>query len=105
MGVFFDLTLGYKSWAFLGFTARNDWSSTLPKNHRSYFYPAVTGSFVFSDAFNLQSNMFNFGKIRVGWAKVGRDADRITCIMYMHWEIHSVVKQLPLLLLQQVTIT
>ena len=75
MGVFFDLTLGYKSWAFLGFTARNDWSSTLPKNHRSYFYPAVTGSFVFSDAFNLQSNMFNFGKIRVGWAKVGRDAD------------------------------
>lgn len=75
MGAFLDLTLGYKSWAFLGFTARNDWSSTLPKDNRSYFYPAVTGSFVFSDAFDIQNNIFSFGKIRAGWAKVGRDAD------------------------------
>lgn len=75
MGVFADLTLGYKNWAFLGLTARNDWSSTLPTAHNSYFYPAVTGSFVFSDAFELQGDIFSFGKIRAGWAKVGRDAD------------------------------
>lgn len=75
MGIFADLTLGYKNWAFLGFTARNDWSSTLPKKHNSYFYPAVTGSFIFSDAFELQNDIFSFGKIRAGWAKVGRDAD------------------------------
>ena len=75
MGVFFDLVLGYKSWAFLGFTARNDWSSTLPANNRSYFYPALTGSFVFSDAFDIKNDIFSFGKIRAGWAKVGRDAD------------------------------
>lgn len=75
MGVFADLTLGYKNWAFLGFTARNDWSSTLPTAHNSYFYPAVTGSFVFSDAFDIQNDIFSFGKIRAGWAKVGRDAD------------------------------
>lgn len=75
IGLFADMTLGYKNWAFVGFTARNDWSSTLPQKNRSYFYPAVTGSFVFSDALKLQSPIFSYGKVRVGWAKVGRDAD------------------------------
>jgi TonB-linked SusC/RagA family outer membrane protein len=75
IGVFAESTLGYKDYAFLTVSARNDWSSTLPQSNRSYFYPAVSGSFVFSDAFKLQSNVFDYGKIRAGWAKVGRDAD------------------------------
>ena len=75
IGVFAESTLGYKDYAFLTVSARNDWSSTLPQSNRSYFYPAVSGSFVFSDAFKIQSNVFDFGKIRAGWAKVGRDAD------------------------------
>lgn len=72
--LFADVMFDYKKFLFLNVTARNDWSSTLPKNNRSYFYPAVTGSFVFTDAFKIGSNILNFGKIRASWAKVGNDA-------------------------------
>ena len=75
IGVFAEATLGYKDYAFITVSGRNDWSSTLPQSNRRYFYPAISGSFVFSDALKLQSNVFDFGKIRGGWAKVGRDAD------------------------------
>lgn len=75
LGVFGDITVGFRDYAFLTVTARNDWSSTLPENNRSYFYPSISGSFVFSDALKMQSNVFDFGKVRAGWAKVGRDAD------------------------------
>jgi TonB-linked SusC/RagA family outer membrane protein len=75
IGVFTDITLGFRDYLFLNLTGRNDWSSTLPESNRSYFYPSVSTSFVFSDAFGLQSNVLDFGKIRAGWAKVGRDAD------------------------------
>ncbi|HRQ49531.1 MAG TPA: SusC/RagA family TonB-linked outer membrane protein [Agriterribacter sp.] len=74
-GVFADVTLGYRNYAFLNLTGRNDWSSTLPKENRSYFYPSASASFVFSDAFNIQGDKFSYGKIRAAWAKVGRDAD------------------------------
>lgn len=75
LGVFADVTLGFRDYLFLNLTGRNDWSSTLPQSNRSYFYPSVSTSFVFSDALGIQSNVFDFGKIRAGWAKVGRDAD------------------------------
>lgn len=66
-------SFGYKSWAFLDLTARNDWSSTLPKGSNSYFYPSVTASLVFSELLNVDA--INFGKFRLGWAKVGGDTD------------------------------
>jgi TonB-linked SusC/RagA family outer membrane protein len=75
LGAFADVTFGFRDYLFLNLTGRNDWSSTLPEDNRSYFYPSVSTSFVFSDAFGLQSNVLDFGKIRAGWAKVGRDAD------------------------------
>lgn len=75
MGVFANLSLGFRDYIFLDVTGRNDWSSTLPVENRSYFYPSVSGSFVFSDAFKMQGGAFDFGKIRAGWARVGRDAD------------------------------
>jgi TonB-linked SusC/RagA family outer membrane protein len=75
IGVFGDLTLGYKSYAYLNITGRNDWSSTLPLANRSYFYPSVSGSFIFTDAFKIQSDILSYGKVRAGWAKVGKDAD------------------------------
>jgi TonB-linked SusC/RagA family outer membrane protein len=75
IGVFGDATLGYKNFAFLNVTGRNDWASTLPIESRSYFYPAVSGSFVFTDALKIDNRVIDFGKIRAGWARVGRDAD------------------------------
>jgi len=75
MGVFGDLTMGYKNWAFVTVTGRNDWSSTLPVSNQSYFYPSASGTFIFSDAFKLSNDFFSYGKVRAGWAKVGRDAN------------------------------
>ncbi len=74
-GIFGDIEFGYKQFAFLTLTGRNDWSSTLPSNNRSYFYPSIAGSFVFTQAFGMNSKVLNFGKLRASWAKVGRDAD------------------------------
>ncbi|MEO9022474.1 MAG: SusC/RagA family TonB-linked outer membrane protein [Ginsengibacter sp.] len=74
-GVFGEVTLGYKNFAFITATGRNDISSTLPAAHRSYFYPSISGSLVFSDALKIQGNVLDYGKIRAGYAKVGRDAD------------------------------
>ncbi|MET6999623.1 SusC/RagA family TonB-linked outer membrane protein [Chitinophaga defluvii] len=79
-GLFADLELGYKQFAFLTFTGRNDWSSTLPTNSHSYFYPSVSGSFVFTQAFDIGGDVLNFGKIRASWARVGRDADPYSLI-------------------------
>ncbi|WP_289659124.1 SusC/RagA family TonB-linked outer membrane protein [Flavobacterium panacagri] len=67
--------LGYKNYAYLNLTARNDWSSTLPSSNRSYFYPSINGSLVLSEALNLKSNTLDFLKIRGGWSEVGNDAD------------------------------
>jgi len=73
-GYFADILLDYNEWAFLNISGRNDVSSTLPVEHNSFFYPAVSGSIVFTDALGLESDFFNFGKVRAGWAKVGNDA-------------------------------
>lgn len=75
MGVFADLNFGYKNWAFLTLTGRNDWSSTLPKGANSFFYPAVTGSVVITDALGMDSKALPFLKLRAGWSQVGNDTD------------------------------
>ena len=67
--------LGYKNYAYLNLTARNDWSSTLPSSNRSYFYPSVNGSLVLSEALKIKSNTLDFLKLRGGWSEVGNDAD------------------------------
>lgn len=75
IGIFADATLGFKNYAFINVSGRNDFTSTLPFENSSYFYPGVSASFVFSDALGIKSNFFDYGKIRGGWAKVGNDAD------------------------------
>lgn len=72
--VFADISLEYRNYLFLNLTGRNDFSSTLPEDNRSFFYPAIATSFVFTDAFNLQSDVLTEGKLRASWAQVGNDA-------------------------------
>lgn len=76
IGAYASATVGYKSFLYLTVTGRNDWSSTLPKNNRSYFYPSISGSFILTDAFSsLQgSKVLSFLKVRAGYAQVGNDA-------------------------------
>ena len=70
-----DVQLGYKNYAFLGFTIRNDHSSTLPIKYNSYYYPSVSGSFIFSDFFEIDPGILNYGKLRASWGKTGKDAN------------------------------
>ena len=67
--------VAYKEFLYVDVTARNDWSSTLPKDARSYFYPSVSTGFVFSELMKNDKSKFTFGKLRFSWAKVGRDTD------------------------------
>ncbi|MEX2152913.1 MAG: SusC/RagA family TonB-linked outer membrane protein [Gemmatimonadaceae bacterium] len=65
----------YNDYLFVDVTGRNDWSSTLPADNNSYFYPSVSASFVFTDAVPaLGTGLLNYGKIRAGLATVGNDA-------------------------------
>lgn len=65
------VSLGYKNMLFLEATGRNDWFSSLPIINNSYFYPSVTGSFVFSELF--KPSWLNFGKLRAGISQVSSD--------------------------------
>ena len=66
--------LSYKNMIFLDVTGRNDWSSTLPADNNSFFYPSVGLSMIVSDMFKLPE-AFTFAKLRAGWARVGNDTD------------------------------
>ena len=72
MGVYFDATLGYKNFLFLDITGRNDWSSTLPKKHNSYFYPSASLGFIFTELLP-KNEILSYGKLRGNYANVGSD--------------------------------
>ncbi|PKQ64599.1 hypothetical protein BZG01_14570 [Labilibaculum manganireducens] len=72
--VFGSASIGYKNFWFVDFTARNDWSSTLPEDNNSYFYPSVSTSFLFSELLP-EVSWLDFSKLRLGWAQVGNDTD------------------------------
>ncbi len=67
-------SLGYKNMLYLDLTARNDWSSTLPAENRSYFYPSASLSWLANYAFSLPKSI-SLLKLRAGWAQVGNDAN------------------------------
>lgn len=70
------LQFNYDRYLFLDFTGRNDWSSTLSKENRSFFYPSVSTSFVFSELIHKSgSNLpwLTYGKLRASYAAVGND--------------------------------
>ncbi|GAB2559818.1 SusC/RagA family TonB-linked outer membrane protein [Spirosoma areae] len=67
--------VSFKDFLFLNGTVRNDWFSTLAPANRSILYPSVTGSFVFSQAFDNLPSWLNFGKLRAAYAEVGSDGD------------------------------
>lgn len=66
--------LGYKSFLTLTLTARNDWSSTLPKENNSYFFPSVGLTTIVSDMVKLPG-FISFAKLRGSYAQTGNDAD------------------------------
>lgn len=73
-GYFGEIRMDYKSIVQLSVTGRLDGSSALRQADKThYFYPSVTAGIIFTELFKIQSPVFNFGKIRGNFAKVGKD--------------------------------
>lgn len=71
-------SFSYDNTLYLDLTARNDWSSTLNPNNRSFFYPSVGASWLITeslDKWDVNHSAINFAKLRVSWAQVGNSAD------------------------------
>ena len=73
--LFGSVNLGFRNFLFLDLTGRNDWSSTLPVDKNSYFYPSVSLGFVLTEALGIQSNILSFARLRAGYAEAGGVAD------------------------------
>ena len=73
LSLFGQATLDLKKYLYLTVTGRNDWTSTIPPARNSFFYPSISTSFIFSDAFPSIGN-FMTGKLRAAYAEVGKDA-------------------------------
>jgi len=67
MSLYGTVDFAYKNFLFVQLTGRNDWSSTLPVDNNSYFYPSISSSFVFSDAFAMPQ-WLSMGKVRASYA-------------------------------------
>jgi TonB-linked SusC/RagA family outer membrane protein len=73
--LFADLQFSYKSTLFLGFTGRNEWSTTLPENDNSFFFPSASIGFIFSELPGLKkSDFLSYGKLRASFAKIANHA-------------------------------
>ncbi|MBV4357503.1 SusC/RagA family TonB-linked outer membrane protein [Pinibacter aurantiacus] len=83
VGAYGEVGLSYKDIAYITATGRNDWSSTLPLDNRSYFYPSISGSFVFTSLLPRNS-ILSFGKVRASWAQVGKDANPYATLTYLN---------------------
>lgn len=98
VGVFGEFRADWRNTVFFTATARNDWSSTLPVENRSYFYPSFSGAVVFSqflqDQGVIDNDIFSFGKIRASWAKVGKDTNPYVTNTYL-WSVGTYLGDIP----------
>lgn len=76
MAFYGDAQLSYKNMLFLDVTGRRETSSTLPIDNRNFFYPSAGLTWVFTElpAFKNPSSILSFGKLRLSYAQVGKDA-------------------------------
>ncbi|MEJ7692857.1 TonB-dependent receptor [Daejeonella sp.] len=72
-GFFGEANFDYKDFLFLSITGRQDITSTLSPENRSFFYPSASLSYVFSDNINLPE-FIGQSKLRLSYAKIGKDA-------------------------------
>jgi ferric enterobactin receptor len=81
VGAYGEFRTSYKNIAYLTLTGRNDWSSTLPVDNQSYFYPSASTSFIFTELLP-KSNILSYGKLRASVADVGKDANPYATLTY-----------------------
>ncbi|HEV9038801.1 MAG TPA: TonB-dependent receptor, partial [Puia sp.] len=74
LGYYGQISLNWKDFLYLEATGRADESSTLSTSKSTYFYPSVNATFIFTDAFHIDSKIITYGKLRANISKVGTDA-------------------------------
>lgn len=79
-GIFASASFGYKNELFLDITARRDVSSTLPVANNTYFYPSISGSYIFSNKLSESWAALSFGKLRLNYAEVGNTAPALSLL-------------------------
>jgi len=83
MGVYFDVGFGWKKMLYFNITGRNDWSTTLPEENNSFFYPSFNASWVITELPGLKdSKAVPYWKIFASWAKTARDAGPYNTLTY-----------------------
>lgn len=76
IGLFGNLNFGWDDKVFIEYSARNDWSSTLPVDNQAFFYQSIGGSAIVSDFLDLDGNpIMNYFKFRASFGTTGKDAD------------------------------
>ncbi|HYF31574.1 MAG TPA: SusC/RagA family TonB-linked outer membrane protein [Chitinophagaceae bacterium] len=74
MGLYGSATIGYNDYLYLTLNARNDWSSTLPKESFSYFYPSANVSFLLTNLWSVDKSKVSYAKLRASYGRTGKDA-------------------------------
>ncbi len=78
VGVYASADIDFRDYMYLTLTARNDWSSTLPTDKNSFFYPGATFSFLLTDylkTMDISTGVVDFAKLRVAYGQTGNDAE------------------------------
>lgn len=86
-------SLSYDNTLYLDLSARNDWSSTLNKDNRSYFYPSANASWLITESlkkWNANLAFLDYAKLRASWARVGNDAAPYQLLNYMPFTTNKV---------------
>lgn len=87
VAAFGEFRMDWRNAIFLTVTGRNDWTSTLPVENRSYFYPSVSGAVAFTELMGeARPEWLSFGKVRASWAKVGKDTGAYETATYL-WPV------------------
>ncbi|WP_029904322.1 SusC/RagA family TonB-linked outer membrane protein [Prevotella sp. 10(H)] len=75
-GALAQAELGYRNYLYLTLSGRNDWSSTLPKDNRSFFYWGANASLIVTDMVpSIKNDILNYLKVRLAYGKTGKDAN------------------------------
>ncbi len=72
--IFGNIDISYEDYLFINLTARNEWSSVLPKSNNTYFYPSAGVSFLPTKAFEFGGDILDRVKISANWTRVGNSS-------------------------------
>jgi TonB-linked SusC/RagA family outer membrane protein len=85
--------IGINNFLYVDLAGRNDWSSTLPVENNSYFYPSASVSAILSEKIDLPKAI-SFAKVRLGWGQVGNDTDPYSLLGYFQFDPNTYGGQL-----------